>query len=291
MVAPNDLSLCEEALRQQATPAPFGEPQDLVDSFVVAFDGDAAARCIAAYATGRCGFTPPDCKRVYKGLLPLGAPCLYTQCGAGLGCYIGFGECIGECQPLSPTGLCRSGDDGCAAGAACTGFSTPAIGSYCEPQLSDGDVCGQAAGYVGCPDDDFCSYDEGSKSGHCRPLASVPGLPPGTCCSADRECADGWACVKGVCSQHTPTGGACAVDAFGVSTCFDLEFCVDGTCIPGGRVGDKCGSNRSCVIGNCDATLHCVAKPTRGESCSSSCSGLDFCRGTCVSPACVPLPL
>jgi hypothetical protein len=293
-VAPEDLQLCEEHLQELATPPPYGDPQELFESYLIAFDGDAAARCIAGWATGRCGFTPADCKRVYHGLLPEGFPCQPTQCGPGLGCGIG-GGCTGICQPL-PTVHQGCSTDGCADGASCSQYNGPRSGMSCVAQLPEGGVCGEFAGAI-CPEDDFCSFDEGSNSGHCVPLSALPGLPAGACCNDyDSRCVDGWVCMKGVCGQHTPTGGACAVDAYGASTCFDLEFCVDGTCIPGGRIGDPCDDKRACVIGYCNAG-QCVPKPLRGESCSitAPCSGLDYCEQaipggpgrTCIGAACV----
>ncbi len=109
-------------------------------------------------------------------------------------------------------------------------------------------------------------------------VEGVPGSP----CSGDHGCQEGYACVNNQCQGNT----ACASDAdcpVGESTCTEQDFCS-----PSGEQGDGCILSTKCAKGSICLSNVCTVIRFEGESCAepaTRCDGGLRCDGA----FCVPL--
>lgn len=154
-----------------------------------------------------------------------------------------------------------------------------------DAQCLTGEVCHRGEGYcfsppelctrdVHCPRDQFCNLETGA----CRFYD--------TGCEEDRDCAAGYLCEEGSCTQ--PCDGLCgqgyicdgvncvAPPCEGSSDCPpELPLCQDGLCAPAlSTCTPECGLNEVCVSGSCEPA-----------PCGSSgpCSSGSICvEGQCV---------
>lgn len=152
----------------------------------VIYDADAAGRCVSDTRNATCGpslygdvfHLSSDCYLVYSGTRALGESCTDgSECDAPP-----------RGQPDCSSGICASGYEAAALGAACDLGFTDCIDGYCDAGVC---VAQRAAGSP-CTDQGMCA------SLACAGGFCVPPLPVDSPCSFGPECASGW-CSAGVC--------------------------------------------------------------------------------------------
>ena len=251
---------------------PFDEPscrtrvrsvlQDLVDGGAVVYDGDAAARCVAAMraSPGQCETTSDEflaCRVVLRGTRTVGEPCASPQECAGFGDGDAFCTppegggaevCTAAERPLAPAG------EGEACGWTCdvTGGCTSLVnGESATCQVTDGLYCARA-------------------TGTCARLVAAGG----SCAGETLACEVGAFCDGQRCATLRQLGESCPTR----EACVAGAFCDDGTCTAPRGEGESCALR----YGGCDAQTCSSPDPT-------ACRPGLFCgrrdgRPTCLAP-------
>lgn len=242
------------------------------DDPAIAFDADAARRCLQAFEAAVDTCESVDCDPVYSGTADSGELCQSTEsCQSGLRC-VGASEnvCGGRCMPqLEPGEACEWSSD-CASGrclegrcvvpvpdgGACTDTNECEPGLACmEPgvcrALVEGDPCGS---YPPCPWGTLCH------GGACTTIGPGVVPEPGGPCATSDECPFPFACREGFCEPLPVIGEACS-ESF---ACL-LGACSGGVCTAVPEHGD-CRFSADCAAGVCGART-CQALGVDGEAC------------------------
>jgi hypothetical protein len=249
----------------------------------LAYDPDAGARCLDAYASGSCERLPLTCEGLFKGLVPPDGGCLLAEeCNADGFCFMYDGVCPHRCRAYAgkleacnnfdklcrPPGGCEQIDAGvlgCVdkkdAGEGCTSYSGCGLNMACnqgaciEVRVGLGASCNVSNGYPFCDTEYFCRQPPPPSGGGTR--------PPGTC-----ELKSG---VGGVCN--------------GYDSCLPSLNCsgliTTGTCTGKAALGDTCRQYGDCQDQLfCEpGTTRCAALPADGGDCSSNGSFFDCAVG------------
>jgi hypothetical protein len=274
---------------------------------VIAFDPATAASC---FATPFADFCQPAtfggleaCRGVFRGTVPLGAPCLRIYMFGELD------ECAdGRCSAGEETGACAPGtcQPFLAAGAPCTDDAGASIDPGCAPtfQCVDG-VCA-SDGKLGDP----CIHP----GALCRPtwpqLECAPFADGGLACDVARPggalCAHLGTGVDEVCqSQTCGDDGGCAdtIDDGGLVCGPTAALCASGTaCQPSGAEvptcqppraalspcasGDVCVTDYACALPDDGGVGTCTALPAIGASCDGACASGATCSRFADASAC-----
>jgi len=155
---------------------------DNIGQGIGTYDGKAARRCVDEMAATPCTQIPvgdvgylftPSCNKVFRGTLPLGAPC------EDLDFICQSGNCTGTCAPPRPCW-----DVTCDVGQYCD-----VTLSACTPVKADGAACGSN---IECAATSVCLTTTG--------VCGTP-LPEGAACGTSTDCTTA-ACLSG-------TSGTC----------------------------------------------------------------------------------
>ena len=240
----------------------------------MAYDREAAARCLATIedATGRC--VQPVCEPVLIGTLALGAECDEpTQCAPGLTCAGGGPamRCSGVCELAADRGeRCRD-DVECAPGLRCDG-------GRCAARANEGERCERR-------DDCAMGLACDREAGECYRLDDAEGR---ACnergpdrCPVPTDCVDG-RCVRYELGRVAGPGEACDEDE-----CAADHACEDGVCTPYPGLTEECDDDDlPCMEGRCvDDTCQLLpprAPCSRDDECTT-----DRCMGVCEVPSAV----
>lgn len=269
-----------------------------VEAGRIAFDPEAAAACLAAVRDGGCvaGVNPRRCTEVFRGLVPAGGACFWSEGDAFLagtrGCAEGFcgfedrtcpsvcrpWPAVGEpCEPAcGPEAYCDFEADRCAR--------RPVIGESCSPT----ETCAEGSRCAGEPPS-------------CRRVVETPDEP----CGADDVCPAGTFCVEGNCRVEVPLGDPCnlrrncprgAICAPGVmdgpavcrsppavgDPCFSGLPCAEGAvcaidAFPNGTCASLPGEDEPCIDGSCGEGLYCAFATEGGDLCRARGAAGDDC--------------
>jgi hypothetical protein len=219
-----------------------------LDADKVAYDEDAAQRCIDAYGALSCDETLladnalAACDDVLTGQLATGQPCGFDA------------ECTSD-HCSKPT--CTMA---CCTGACADPIGYPAIGDPCTSLCEDGAFCGADA---------IC---------HAL-LPAGAACDPTSLCDAKLYCAGLSAGGSGVCSPLPHEGEACESD------CAERgSICIFEKCFAAGLAGDPCDVDGECAeFYTCTGAGTCGDYPALGMECTGRCSGDAYCEsGLCV---------
>src|SRR3990172_1882114 len=288
----------------------YGDVDEAVRTGRVAFDPEAAARCIEELEDSipdDCGFEVPEpglgapsCLEAWRGTVPEGGACASRiECAPGTECRIGA-ECPGTCVEIELprrcsrdsdcvagsycfAGTCLAGlDEGetcrhhgeCRYGLVCFGLDDGWSGTgTCRPIASEGEPCVLMLGYSMCQGDLMCVGATADAPGICAVGASV-----GEACGPGQPCAPWERCDGARCVPLSGPGGA-----GGSAMNRPLYFsCAAGRCAPSPVVGEPCGADARCVEGVCGEEGTCRLGRD-GEECVDD-FGAPFgaCEGKCV---------
>ncbi|MHB8417589.1 MAG: hypothetical protein ACYDCL_05910 [Myxococcales bacterium] len=306
-----NLADCEAAFPQLGLSTLAAE----IDAGLLAYDGHAAASCLADAGAFRCPYEvllPPsialllseNCPGALVASRGAGQICLTSfDCDAGV-CVQDAGGCAGVCTPPLPAGAaCNVAGVPCAGTLTCLGgrcAGPPQAGAPCRSLGESGD-CGPLL---------WCDLDAGacvSRASHGEICQWQGGAlaPP---CQAPGWCSQ-WSGV-GSCRLPSDAGGPCL-------TLDDANDCVPPlTCLPAdagpgfGVCGPRVGDGGICGGFGCETDLvceqgRCIPPPGSGEPCFwlgvplNGLTVLDACAGSlacglywdagsfCGSPACL----
>lgn len=279
-------------------------PQALVDKGDIAFDSGAAGRCLDALETVPCTRTSAslsDCDIVFRGALPLGAPCVIDEQCKDAYCTSNTAGCSGVCTafpatgtacsvkvPCGPSDVCDPTSSKCVArlpaGAGCAATYFCARGLSCAQGkcASPGSVGTSCGLNTDCTSGTFC--DQATKK-------CAAQLAEGAPCTAAGMCGDGLACAglavgggSGTCRPWLDAGKACTPGAFGCPQ--------DMTCDNTGKVCKGAGAlGEMCTNGSCAADLYCNAAtqkcaPLVGYG--GACTGQGMSENPCAVGECEP---
>jgi hypothetical protein len=249
----------------------------------VAFDGNNAAACLAAFSSESCDETmarvsPAACDDVIAGTVGSGGICAIGEECISQVCDVPScqqaccqGTCVGGTAPApQPTGAACNGDESCVPGDYCD-FQM----ATCQPYVAAGSACTDslacAPGYgcagtplvcktlpatgAACPDNACANIGE-----HCGSAGTCvkDGLPDDSCAS-NSDCSQYFPCDLPTmkCAKGPSVGEPCPE-----GTCFDANtFCTDGlgsaspVCAPAGSDGTTCTATNQCTSGHCDNGL------------------------------------
>jgi hypothetical protein len=275
----------DSASCRQTAEVGFAAQYTFVSSSYASYDGQAARRCLSAFAAAMpaCGAKdvgwgdlPLDeteyafpasviaaCKGVFTGTAPAGTACTSSkECAMptqGVGyCDFYAGSCLVYTTPYPHAAAGAPCFSSCATpdGSSCYGSApTASYLTLAECYSSDGLACAPAPG--GPKGDYVC-------------------LPPG---AIGQSCASG--CVAGavcnaaaLCVAISELGGPCETD----TQCVEGTLCDAGVCASPSDSG-PCISPRDCSsAAYCDfGTLSCMPKRPDGATCTQGDSCLDRC--------------
>ena len=197
---------------------------------------------------------------------------------SGDGLCPGDGVCL-DCTCLTP---CADQEFPCPPGRECDrDLAMPDAGiiGYCRAGMCDGVVCG---------DEEICD----PLTGACENLCE------------DVNCADGRACVRGVCVEDNcygrgcPAGEQCRDFACVPNPCTDVacgdgDYCLEGSCV--GVCTESCGPGEACSAGvcapapcgGCNPGFSCVGDECVRDDCGTGCGRDRVCEGNrCVDDVC-----
>jgi hypothetical protein len=226
----------------------------------VDFDQQAAQRCLEALdEVSSCeelaAADRDDCEGVLSPRQGDGDDCIdHVECTQGLFCLKGD-SCPGQCTPRRPDGGECSGNAHCQEGLFCSGDT----GECADASRAKGEAC----------------------DSH---LECASGL---TCCTSQDACSDA---EQGTCVDRRGQGEACGrLSGSRAMQCERGLHCIDGTCGPGGDVGDSCHSNKPCEVGKRCHEGSCYDLVLPGEGCQTD----GNCPHTydCAEGICEPWPL
>ena len=211
----------------------------------LAFDGVAAAACLATIDTMNCdGFTfvetREECRDVVTGLVAVGDPCYSgppnfavasSECSGGY-CDMSGQACPGECVALKADDEACAGSDECQPESWC-------FEQVCTPRPAIGEACSSDA----CPYGASCITAPNETEGVC-----VARSEAGQACDESEPCSFGFQCLGGECHSKVATGEPCVHPW----NCADGERCLDRdgegpTCGGPGGADVPCGSHADCV--------------------------------------------
>ena len=297
---------------------------------VTLMDGETVNVAIVLRRPGRAVVSVDFPDAGQGGELPIGAACASdASCASGF-CVDGVccnTACIGTCQSCNrmPLGRCTPDPVGSMCSAAtCMGNTAIPAGfcnamTMCQPSPSQNCApfaCQNGACRTSCMTNSDCQAGFSCQNGTCV----SGGLPNGSACSTQGQCASGF-CASGVCCNTACTGlcqacnimpGSCVPRAAG-STCGPPPSCMGSTLIPSpacngagacvsqmsrscspylcqnAACGTSCASNADCVTGFTCQMGSCVsAGQPNGSACSaaSQCASGFCASGVCCETAC-----
>lgn len=223
---------------------------DAVAAGRLAYDDDAAGRCVATTREAYClaePFIDASCRAMFVGQVPEG-----ELCTSGAEC-VGGGACANpQCTVQCCTGTCGpplTGElpepEGAALGEACEQHADCAEGAYCETDFTCTAVPTEegARCLFGCARGDlYCDVE----ALVCRRFAAA-----GETCDPNGvdapPCDDAWSYCDQVCTPRPGPGEPCD----GIRRCIAATFCDNGTCQPRGGPGAPCFSADQCLV-TCD---------------------------------------
>lgn len=250
----------------------------------MAYDREAAARCLAAIATASASCGSFACDPVLVGTRPVGASCdAAGQCEPGAICEDARepGRCSGTCARAPTEGERCRGGRGCAEGLRCTG-------GRCVRQGEVGDACEHRRE---CRRPLRCDRERGE----CYAPADAEGRPCGEDDldddaddevdeSDDDACPVPLECVAGRCARHEPGQVAGPGEACDPAPCAADHFCDEGVCAPNPRLTEPCDAGRPCMEGRCVSGTCQLLPPRAACERDAECS-TDRCMGTCEVPS------
>lgn len=265
-----------------------GQIQQSIAAGRVAYDGEAMAECIDAFAASSCDGTsrdvretPQACLEAIKGKVADGGACFDD------------GECvsdscnIADCGQACCQGSCDATVAEAAIGASCA-TARCVNGSFC----SDANVCTAllAAG-AACAGNDECTYGLTCANDVCTAAANR-----GDTCIPDGECSDiGDRCdtASNKCVALSALGGACSEGFAGLFDCQRPLVCNGTTlkCENPPAVGQAC--EFFCAPGSfCNDQSTCEAVRANGAACQSDseCDS-DFCDDSGATGVCAANPV
>jgi hypothetical protein len=220
----------------------------------LAYDPDAAGRCLAGAHAAACAAPPfidPSCGAVFSGLVPRGGACttaydcadhaLCLEPACELGC------CIGTCGPPR---VLATPPDLADVGEPCRSHATCVVTAYCEGgrcralPTRAGERC-----QFGCATGDlYC--DLGTET--CRAHAAL-----GEPCGPEAECSSYVAFCDGICQARPGPGDRCD----DVRRCIPSTTCAPdaGACAPRGGEGAPCSRDDECDVACDTQSGSCVA--------------------------------
>lgn len=260
--------------------------RDAVDQGRVAFDETAARNCLQSLSTS-CG-AHPECDRIFRGSLPLGAEC-HTRFDCAEGGWCDLATCPGTCRRQSLAGETVASSDAC--------------GTTSSEQLVDGGVRCRNASQPGdtCSEESLCTFGF-----QCRLDGGCEEAPPGSLGRTGRGerctglfigipltlCAGGLAChlregeTEGVCGARYAVGEDCTGDAAG---CVAGSSCKERRCVVLQAQGGSCTTTFDCQEGLACRAGRCGVRAPAGEPCgwSYDCDeALSCVEGSCATPVC-----
>lgn len=198
----NNHQRCEDAFRCED----MKTQQMMIDSVNagrMAYDGNAARRCLDAFNSADCVSLlstsisePLKCDGVFTGLVAEGQDCYDDrECADGLYCDESDGNCPGQCTPYTAVG------EACFSEEVCD----PDI-AWCDPE---NDVCTEKRG-----DGEDCLLDNDCRDGlRCDndtvPSVCVPLGLEGDACDARWDCQESLMCVNDICTGQKKKGATC----------------------------------------------------------------------------------
>ena len=264
--------------------------QSLLSSEHITFDPVAAFDCHQKLVTDPCSLgiflgipslvgTLRACG-ASVGLVTEGQPCTGSDCSEGTACYLAD-SCPGYCkqeknlaegEPCTITICLDEPDCGpCAAGLTCHE-------SVCRPDWKLGDPC---VGISDCGPELWCN----TALGQCAALATL-----GTTCSDSERDAprctsnawcDGAGFATGICQPLSDTGGPCQTEADcreGLTCLPSTTGTTFGICSNPQANGAACNSQSDCQSDLCGSENTCIAQPTGGQACLSTCAAGSRCE-------------
>jgi len=255
----------------------FAQYQEAIDRGTLAYDGNRAAQCLAAFDglscdPGAIGSQPAACDETFIGMVADGGACTISEeCGTHSTC-VGAGASCGMCTHTPQLGeACTSS---CATNAYCSmgtcvarvasgGACTATIASQCAAGLScQAMTCttttraaaGQPCGNGGCQTGLVCAFTGTATmcraprtDGTCQGLLAGNDCPSGMTCSASLG-------MTGTCVAYPVLGDPCT------NVCAAPGRCVNMVCHRAGELGETCDLGADCISGLCDAGV-CSAPP------------------------------
>lgn len=188
----------------------------------------------------------------------------YQTCATGEECVDGHCKPTKECAPgqILCGGVCinpKTNNSFCGIDAQCSGFATcspseACVDGHCKPFLPTANDCDAEAGEIKCGN-----------------VCINPKTDPLYCgiaadCTGYSRCADGAACVDGVCTAK--------------QTCLETEKLCGGICIDPKTNDVFCGMKDDCkTYTSCPAGASCV------DGACATCQGDEvLCGGFCIDP-------
>lgn len=237
-----DLKSCESSLSAQANAALAGRLADPK----IAFDADAATRCINAVHDATAACTDQDlfrtvdepCNQVFRGTVTLG-----NACSDNMQCANADGQRVRCTQGVCSVeaGLTSMGDGPHAKlGERCAGTCTGTDGGWSCAGI--GSSTSNSASVEAS-----CWTNEGLYCGSAGLCAAIPNV--GEACASPNYCPAGAYCSNKTCVAQV-SSGSCASDS---SACNDSSYCEVNTkqCTPKKRDGDTCDQDSECLGGEC----------------------------------------
>lgn len=220
-----------------------------VDESRTAYDGEAAAECLAAVTTATCSDQPgEDCDTVFIGTIPEGGVCYNeNECeGVGARCaddYCPNQCCPGSCIDAAPLGGNCVDNRPCVSGAECVFIDGAAIENQC------------LSGELDSPCEDSYQCDSGLYCGTTKSCEAA--LLADQVCDQNSQCLDPLTCVgesdsAGTCRLVNTVGASCDTSCDGSLFCERTGQATTGSCSPPLQLGGMCESDS-----NCQTDLYC----------------------------------
>jgi hypothetical protein len=268
----------------QLQPGYVATLQQDIDGAKTKFDGNAAARCLAAIEGlpsckksglgATAAVLDEGCAGLFTGTVAVGGACFFgEECASGLcqptdvACSPRKQCCAGTCAnvppPIPAGGDCSMpmANQSCATGSTCRGGLNGQTNTCMSPVATEGAACTNVGG---CRYPLFCD------------VASVPGAT-GTCkrpaatgetCNpqASQSCDDGRdVCLAETmkCTPKVAVGTACTPN-----NCVGWAVCLNATCVARPKVGEGCDPTfgAQCLGGSVCTVLSCTITPA-GDAC------------------------
>ncbi|MFO0681717.1 MAG: hypothetical protein U0234_06690 [Sandaracinus sp.] len=267
--------------------------RDAIDAGHIVYRADRAGACFDALGAVSCeglDATPSACQEVFQGTLADGAACtMQEECSATSTCTGGSGSC-GTCTHVPQLGEACTDTTGCGTGSYCDATSM-----RCTAAIAQGGAC-TPDGPNRCANNLVCVPSTSNPAqGTC---SATPIVGAGESCASAR-CQDGLTCAvssTGSTCRAPRTDGTCQLSFSGPGDCGATQACnasfgADGTCVAIPTTGQACTST-------CQAPARCVDDGSGGRVClvphanGEACTGRGDCwSGVCTGSVCEGRPL
>lgn len=241
----------------------------------------AARECVSAVAARGCDvglrsalLELPACRAMVTPRGEAGTAChVGFDCAEGFACRI-TDMCPGSCQPLLGNNQPCTFGDRCAEGLYCD-----VTAMRCLASVDTGGTCALESSGNACVAGSFCD-----RSNPAAPVC-VLGRGRNEGCQSFRECANGAACVRNLCSlglegDTCNSGADCTADRICAGSRCRVPLASGDACVPGDI---PCDVGLACALDGETGT--CVPAPLPGDDCDTE---ADTCFGSrCVGGECV----